>query len=321
MDKNPPSRLIGFIFWLGWLSVGGAFLIQALFLLTGEQLTIVRLISYLAPWLAGWLLLLVVPAIFARKGSLAILLLILAIPPGLVSVNFFTSLKITKAVSQSYKVMTYSKMGRNSDIAAVAAVILSEKPDILFVQEINERETERMIELLNTIYDEAPLFYQADPHIGLILSRFKVTSHTQKGDFALAAEIELPESPVRVWNIHLHKSILNTDEQYKMTDQLAAQIAATQGAVIAAGDFNATVVNYPYKKIKQHLENAFENAGAGFGFTFPSPARRLGIVTPFMRIDHIFYSRHFNVHEAYVVPNSGNSDHYPVVALLSLKKS
>lgn len=318
--KGLQSQAAAVICWLGWLSAGGALLLQTLFMSTGEQLTFVRWVSYLAPWLAGWLILLAVPAIFARKGMLATSLLILAMPPGLISINWRSAAKITEAVSQSYKVMTYSKMGRNNEIDSVARVILSEKPDILFVQEINDRETANLIQLLNGIYDGAPLFYFADAHYGLILSRYKVTSLLKIGDYSQAAEIDLPEKPLRVWNVHLQKSFGHTDTQYQMTDQLAGQIALTDGAVIAAGDFNATVLNYPYKKIRQTLENAFENAGSGFGFTFPSPARHMGIFTPFMRIDHIFYSRHFNIQNAYVVPDSGNSDHYPVVALFSLKQ-
>src|SRR6185369_2451064 len=113
--------------------------------------------------------------------------------------------------------------------------------------------------LLTGLYDGAPLFYFADPHYGLILSRYKVTSNLKQGDYSQAEEIELPEKSIRVWNVHLQKSIGNTDVQYEMTDQLAEQIALTKGPLIAAGDFNATAVNYPYKKIKQYLENAFEN--------------------------------------------------------------
>lgn len=320
LAKNPQSRLTAIIFWLGWISVGGAFLFQALFVITGEQITFVRWVSYLAPWLAGWLLLLAVAAIVVRKWLLMMTLFILAMPPGLLSLNIFSSLKVNQPLSQTYKVMTYSKMGRNNDIESVAQVILGEKPDVLFMQEISEPETAKLIPLLVDIYDGAPLFYFADAHNGLILSRYKVNSQLKKGDYSQSAEIELPEKSLRVWNVHLQKSIGNTDVQYQMTDQLAGQIALTENPVIAAGDFNATVVNYPYKKIRQQLGNAFENAGSGFGFTFPSPARRLGVLTPFMRIDHIFYSNHFNIHNAYVVENSGNSDHYPVIALFSLKK-
>jgi len=61
--------------------------------------------------------------------------------------------------------------------------------------------------------------------------------------------------------------------------------------VLVAGDFNATTINYPCVKMNQYLDDAFERAGSGFGFTFSSPARRLGMITPFMRIDPLLFRR------------------------------
>ncbi len=320
LEKGVQTKFASIVLLLGWISVAVTFICLTLFLTTGEQFTLVRLVSHVAPLFTGWLILLAIPAILLRKGILAISLLTLAIPLSLPFVNLFDSSEIETAVGQTYKVMTYSKMGRNHNIDSVAQVVLSEKPDVLFVQEIDERETESLIKLSSNIYDGALVFYFADEHYGLILSRYKVNSLLKKGDYSQAAEIEFPENSARVWNVHLQKSFGNTDQQYQMADQLAGQIESVNNPVIVAGDFNATVVNYPYKKIKQKLENAFENAGSGFGFTFPSPARRLGLLTPFMRIDHIFYSRQFDVHQSYVVEQAGDSDHYPVVAIFSLKK-
>lgn len=318
-ETSVQTKFAAFVSLLGWIWFAGTFICLALFLTTGERFASVRLVSYVAPLFAGWLMLWAIPAALFRKDALTISLLTLAVPLGLPFVNLFDSAAVKAAAERNYKIMTYSKMGRNHNVDAVAAVISSEQPDVLFVQEIDERETAILIKLLNNIYDGAPVFYFADEHYGLILSRFKVISRLKKGDYSQAAEIEFPENSVRVWNVHLQKSFGNTDQQYKMTDQLAEQIAAVGSPAIVAGDFNATVVNYPYKRIGQQLENAFENAGSGFGFTFPSRARRMGVIAPFMRIDHIFYSRHFNVRQSYVVGDSGDSDHFPVVALLSLK--
>lgn len=319
--QDAPTRLGAIFFQLTWITIAAVFFGLILFVTNGDQLTIIRWFSYVSPWLAGVLLLLAVPAFLIRKTILGFSFLLLALPLILPFYQMFGYSKTDPAAGQVYKVMTYSKMGRNNNINSVARVVLNEKPDILFMQEISDQEAENLIRLVDDIYDGAPLFYLADEKYGLILSRYKVTSLLKNEDFSQAAEIELPEKSVRVWNVHLHKSIGNTDLQYQMTDQLADQIAAADKPVIVAGDFNATVVNYPYKKIKQHLDNAFENAGSGFGFTFPSPARRMGIFTPFMRIDHIFYSRQFDIHKSYVVEQSGDSDHYPVVAILSLKEN
>lgn len=319
-ERNLPVCLAAIFSCFGWLVISGVFLGLTLFTFTGERLTPIRLFSYVASWLAGLLLFLVLPSFLLRKKLLGFSFLLLALPLSLPFINLFNNSMINAGTNQNYKIMTYSKMGRNHNINAVAEVVLSEKPDVLLMQEIDEQETGNLIKLLSIIYDGAPVFYFTDERNGLILSRYKVTSLRKKNDFSQAAEIEFPENSARVWNVHLQKSFGNTDLQYQMVDQLAEQISTVNNPVIVAGDFNATVVNYPYKKIKQQLENAFENAGSGFGFTFPSSARHLGLLTPFMRIDQIFYSRQFDVHQSYVVEQSGDSDHFPVVAIFSLKK-
>lgn len=302
-----------------WIVFSAIFLWLVLFITTGEQFLIVRWVSYVAPWLAGLLWLLTLTASLSRKKFLAISMFILSMVISFPYIQLFFPSHVKILEGQSvYKVMTYSKMGRNHDIDSVARVVMNVKPDILFMQEISGQDAERLIHLLSGIYSDDPLFYLADK-FSVILSRYKVTSFLKKGDYSLSAGIALPEKLVKVWNVHLQKSISSTDMQNKMVNQLADQITLASDPIIAAGDFNATEINYPYARMRQHLDNAFERAGFGFGFTFPSPARRMGTFTPFMRIDHIFYSNHFNIHNAYVVKDSGSSDHYPVVALLSLK--
>jgi len=296
-----------------------------LFIATGEQFTSVRLLSYVAPWMAGLLLIFALAAFWLRRwwqGAITVLLAVLLLLP--YSPRFMPSgsgnADAGSLHRQVYKVMTYSKMGRNHDIDAVARVVLAEKPDILFMQEIGATETERLIKKITVQY-HGKLSFFVDNHTGLVLSRFKVISRWKMGEGSLHVEIDLPDGVVDAWNVHLQKSIIKTGIQYKTIDQLAAQVQRKDGPVLVAGDFNATTINYPCVKMNQYLNDAFERAGFGFGFTFSSPARRLGTFTPFMRIDHIYYGKHFVVRKAYVVDDAGGSDHYPVVALLSLKSN
>lgn len=292
----------GVVFWL------------ILFVLTGETYTFIRLVSYFAPWLIA-ILLSFIPItffIFNKKRfsfSILILSIIIFIP---YSGLFFFS-KQDKQVN-NYKLMTYSKMGRNHNMSEVANIVIEENPDLLFIQEIFSTDAKTLIEHLKPHYQDR-IFFLLDK--GLILSRFVIhVVQTENKNII----IKFPELNVRVWNVHFKKSFFNTDIQYKQVELLVDQIAKEEMPMIVAGDFNATKLNYPYIKIKKYLDNAFEQAGFGFGFTFPSPARGLGIAFPFMRIDHIFYSqKHFNVHNAYVLNKTGGSDHYPLIALVSFK--
>jgi endonuclease/exonuclease/phosphatase family metal-dependent hydrolase len=79
------------------------------------------------------------------------------------------------------------------------------------------------------------------------------------------------------------------------------------------------------------LNDAYQVAGRGFGFTFPVltslPSRHrswrmqlLYLLAPVVRIDHILVSSHFNVQEIHFVPDNLGSDHRPVVATLQLKR-
>lgn len=310
---------------LGWAVFAAVLGWLLLFLVTGEQFTLVRWMSYVAPWMAAMLLLCALAVFLLRMrrqavvtAALAVLLLLPYMPRFLPS---WQSDSIPQAGHQTiYKIMTYSKMGRNHDIDAVARVVASEKPDILIMQEISEAETQKLVHLLTGVYKQQ--LYFVNDHYGLILSRYKVVSRLKNGDAALPADIALPDGDIRVWDVHLQKSLgSSTAIQYGMVDELATHVASENGPVLVAGDFNATMINYPCVKMKQYLADAFEQAGFGFGFTFPSPARHMGMLTRFMRIDYIFFSHHFIARKAYVVNDAGGSDHYPVVALLSLENN
>jgi len=306
--------------WLGWACFTAVLLWLLLFIATGEQFTFVRLLSYMAPWMAGLLLIFALAAFLLRRrrqGAITALMAVLLLLP--YSPRFMPSgsgdVDAGALHRQVYKVMTYSKMGRNHDIDAVARVVMAEKPDILFMQEIDATESKRLIKELKREYKNG--LSVVHDHVGLVLSRFKIESE----DDTHSAIVAVPDGNIRVWNVHLQKSIGRTGIQYRAVDQLTSQIDRVDGPVLVAGDFNATTINYPCVKINQYLDDAFESAGFGFGFTFSSPARRLGMITPFMRIDHIYYSKHFVAQKAYVVNDAGGSDHYPVVALLSLKSN
>lgn len=81
--------------------------------------------------------------------------------------------------------------------------------------------------------------------------------------------------------------------------------------LIICGDMNDTPISYAYRKLKGDLSDAWCNAGFGPGFTFFEH-------NLLVRIDHIFYSRHFDVDEITIHKEITDSDHYPVSATLVL---
>jgi endonuclease/exonuclease/phosphatase family metal-dependent hydrolase len=97
--------------------------------------------------------------------------------------------------------------------------------------------------------------------------------------------------------------------------------------LILGGDFNTTHQSATFQMVLGRLKNSHLEAGNWFGFSFPATQTYVGLFgrgvkvpapTALFRIDHLFYSHHFKAVRAYTLKNSGGSDHYPVVAELSV---
>ena len=78
--------------------------------------------------------------------------------------------------------------------------------------------------------------------------------------------------------------------------------------VILCGDFNGPPRGRWYSRITAVLQDAFDEAGTGFGWTIPS-----GL--PVTRLDYVFVRKNHFVRDAYVGPPSG-SDHRPLRAFV-----
>jgi endonuclease/exonuclease/phosphatase family metal-dependent hydrolase len=82
--------------------------------------------------------------------------------------------------------------------------------------------------------------------------------------------------------------------------------------VIICGDMNNSAFSYVYRSIKGTLKDSFEEAGKGFGETYKFryyPAR----------IDYIFADEKMKVKKFENFPKFVNSDHFPIMATLSLE--
>ena len=82
--------------------------------------------------------------------------------------------------------------------------------------------------------------------------------------------------------------------------------------IIICGDMNNSAFSYVYRSIKGTLKDSFEEAGKGFGETYKFryyPAR----------IDYIFADEKMKVKKFENFPKFVNSDHFPIMATLSLE--
>lgn len=88
---------------------------------------------------------------------------------------------------------------------------------------------------------------------------------------------------------------------------LESWVADSPHPVIVCGDFNETPYSYVYGRLRRRLDNAFEEKGSGFGFTYNH-------APSFIRIDHQFYDKNKLELVGFETLNKvPYSDHYPLV--------
>ena len=93
-------------------------------------------------------------------------------------------------------------------------------------------------------------------------------------------------------------------------DTLCALVARQEHRpVLLCGDFNDTPISYTYRRLSGCLTSAYRQSGCGMGFSFNQDEF-------FVRIDHIFFSQHFQSLRTLVDRDIYLSDHYPIVTYL-----
>ena len=97
----------------------------------------------------------------------------------------------------------------------------------------------------------------------------------------------------------------------RQADIVSAFIRKSPYPVIVCGDFNDTPASYTYFTIRGDLQDAFLRKGSGIGRTFAGLA-------PTLRIDYIFTDKSFVINSFRKI-NSDLSDHYPVIANVTLR--
>lgn len=120
---------------------------------------------------------------------------------------------------------------------------------------------------------------------------YKLTYHRKRTiEYKLRETEQLHEQQVKIIRSELDKSPL---------------------PLIYCGDMNATPCSYNYRYLKNKMQDAFLEKGAGIGGTFYK-------ILPTLRIDYCFADSSFKIDQCYVLKRK-LSDHYPVITDLSWK--
>jgi endonuclease/exonuclease/phosphatase (EEP) superfamily protein YafD len=319
-------KIVRRLFWLSqWTFSLSLLLWYPLRWWPGDRLWPLQFLNYFMPWLLAGLIPALVVAGLARRKWLAAFL---AVPTLLISFTyaplFLPRPSYALADHSPLTVMSYNIWGHNRNMNAVVSLIQQKQPDLVLLQEAGPYQVIMLKKRLADIYPEGQAYFNYEPGMRqAIISRFPMTP--LPGDYsqgrAQKAIVETPAGPVTVWNIHFVQP-QDWSRHRRESLNLSKAVAAVETPLIVGGDFNTTDQAEAYQWINRHLANAHWEAGWGFGFSFPSPRRtrvkEIPIPMPMIRIDHIFYSPHFLARQAYTVSASGGSDHFPVIAELSL---
>jgi endonuclease/exonuclease/phosphatase family metal-dependent hydrolase len=341
MAAKKDLRRVLYILCLGlaWVYAAGIAIWFVLFAFLGDSLWWLSLMHIFAPYYFLPLPLFLLGGIFLRKmGYWAGLFLPLLIFLFLFGDLFLPDRKTPLCPGQPpLTVVTFNRYGFSGELT-LDAMRRTGLPDILVLQEsLPHQQTDTV----QSLQSELP-HYLVTGNMGLALfSRYPVqdlpSNHLQDPDwFVLKARVFTPSGEVTVYNVHMTTTRIlgylsepgfipeivhyTADARREMTRRLMTDMALEQTPIILMGDFNSTPLNDPARLLDNRMTDAFEEAGWGFGHTFPSTRLAIGPLRSFsrmVRIDMIFVSSEFEVTGAWVGAFFGESDHLPVAAQLA----
>lgn len=247
-------------------------------------------------------------------------------------------------VVMSYNVRLFNlfKWIQDEDIPSnILTFINDENPDILCIQEYSASAN---IDL--KVYKHRYIFMQGDKiKTGqAIFSKFPIINEghldlPSSNNSVIFADIKKGKDIIRIYNMHLQSIKISPDvnemsenidevnqrkslvvarrisrafrKQQQQAEIIAEHKKECEYPIIMCGDMNNSAFSYVYRNIRGTLQDAFEEAGKGFGQTYNFryyPAR----------IDYIFADEMMQVKSFEVFPEFVNSDHYPIMARLSV---
>lgn len=224
----------------------------------------------------------------------------------------------------------------------ILAFINDKNPDILCIQEYSNSAN---IDL--KVYPHKYILVMGDQiETGqAIFSKFPIINQgniafPNSSNNVVFADIKKGKDIIRVYNMHLQSIKISPDvneinenidalnqgksqrlfsrisKAFKQQQQQAEIIKQHKKGcsypIIFCGDMNNSAFSYVYRNIKGKLNDSFEEAGTGFGATYKFryyPAR----------IDYIFAEENMKVKKFESFPDFENSDHYPIMARLSME--
>lgn len=236
-----------------------------------------------------------------------------------------------KVMSYNVRMFNYYKWSKDIGLAQKTFDFISEEaPDILAFQEFYDSEK---------ISFKYPYKYiktksRANKFGLAIYSKYKIINKgslnfKNSANNAIFIDIIKENDTLRIYNLHLESLKINPNKEHfgekssekllgrlkntfqkqaQQTEQFLAHEKQWKGKKIVCGDFNNTTFSWVYHKISKDKNDAFVEAGKGFGKTFD-------YVFP-VRIDFILTDTSINTSN-FKTYTTKFSDHYPILARIN----
>ena len=240
----------------------------------------------------------------------------------------------------SYNVSRFQNENSKQRAYAIFDNLKKSGVDIICLQEYNDEKDEHGNGIEKILLSEYPYTAMGRDDM-IIFSKFPITAFDlinfgETNNSALWADIEVDKKIIRVYNVHMQttginsvlheisrgrlcgsqkeEAILNSYEsgvkqRASQSLMVASHLSKCNSSIILCGDFNDVPYSYTYRTLLGNLVDGFRNAGKGYMSTYRG-AKSL------LRIDYIFHSKDIKGVE-YVSKNWTYSDHYPVIMKLA----
>lgn len=270
------------------------------------------LLETVLPWL-GLLVVALLVAAAVRRSALALVALLL---PALVwGFTFGGRLSDQRAAGGDFTIVSHNVNDENPDPAGTARALAASGAQVIALEELKKSEIPKYEDALAAGYPH----HSVQGTVG-VWSTFPLHDtrpvEIMPWTRALRTTVDTPRGPVAVFVAHLPSVRVRLDAGFtangrdaaigRLADELAA---APAPRTVLVGDFNGTTDDRALDPITARLRPAQDEAGDGFGFTWPASL-------PLARIDQIFVGG-VRPAAAWTLPATG-SDHLPVAASLAL---
>lgn len=220
-------------------------------------------------------------------------------------------------------------------------------PDVVCFQEFYQNKREPYLDMISKMKSVGyPYYYlcnvledKGSGQFGMaifskysILNKGNIPFKANSNNMLMYVDIQMGEEKLRIFNVHLESLKLNEAKMLETEDEgktayrklkngfvkrakqaetILKEARHSPYKVIICGDWNDLPYGYSYNLMKKYYDNAFEEAGSGFGITYNGRMR-------FLRIDNQFYNKTIRIKHFETYNKVHYSDHFAIMGRYNL---